>query len=55
MFGKFYITDSEYFPAVVIKQLDDSQLLLRVWTDQGDKQLVAELTEQPAAGKFVAS
>ena len=53
-FGTFYFNTSESFPAVVIKEVDAQRVLVRVWTDSGDRTEVAERSDSPGIFSFVS-
>ncbi len=53
-FGTFYFNTSESFPAVVIKEVDAQRVLVKVWTDSGDRTEVAERSDSPGIFSFVS-
>lgn len=53
--GMYYFDPSKSFPAVVIKSLDATRVLVRVWTDGGDLQFAATRSDSPGTNVFVTN
>ena len=53
--GLFYFDQATVFPAVVIKELPEERLLVRVWTDSGDRTEIATASDSPGSFVFVSN
>lgn len=54
-FGLFYFDINTAFPAVVVSNIPGDRLLVRVWTDSGDRTEVAVRGDSPGTATFVAN
>lgn len=52
--GMYYFDPTTSFPAVVVKTVDIERVLLRVWTDGGDRTIVAVVSDSAGTGVFVS-
>ena len=52
--GTFYFDLDTSFPAVVVKPLDTNHVLVRVWTDSGDRTLAATRSDTAGVNMFVS-
>jgi len=51
--GMYYFNASTSFPGVVIQTIDATRVLVRVWTDTGDLQIAAIISDIPGTNVFI--
>lgn len=51
--GLFYFDADTSFPGVIVSDLTGGRVLVRVWTDVGDRSEVAMLSATPGAMVFI--